>query len=201
MTEVKFTKTATFLFPLLGISKSLFKCHIVDTWGRLKFNDRFVNAYWKNNCIEKYKDKDYVFLVLRNYQDLEFTKFSTALQSFPNYVDEYDINDCFVAIFSVPEENQQDFDLIKQGAYSKVSPKGRELILMNNYFSGKAYTLPLIFNKAKILKDLWEERLSVPHSVVNIHEQEVWSIINEEKETLTKNIVSLLTKKKALTNS
>jgi hypothetical protein len=158
MSDVKFTKTATFLFPLLGIPKSLFKCDIRHPWGTQKFDNRFLNAYLKNDCIEKYKDKDYVFLVLRNYQDVDFNKFCNTLQAFPNYVDEYDVRDCLIVIFSVPEENQEDFDLIKRGKYSKISVKSRDLILNNNYFSLKPLTLPLIFTKANVLKESWENR-------------------------------------------
>jgi hypothetical protein len=198
MSDVKFTKTATFLFPLLGIPKALFKCNILDSWGRLKFDERFLNAYLKNDCIEKYKDKDYVFVVLRNYQDVEFDKFCKTLQAFPNYVDEYDVQDCLIVVFSVPEENQEDFNLIKQGLYSQVSKKGRDLILANNYFTGKIYTLPLILTKAKVLKEMWEKRLTEKHSPANLNNQEVWSIISEEKETLTEEVISTLTKKKNL---
>jgi hypothetical protein len=198
MSDVKFTKTATFLFPLLGIPKSLFKCDIRHPWGTQKFDNRFLNAYLKNDCIEKYKDKDYVFLVLRNYQDVDFNKFCNTLQAFPNYVDEYDVRDCLIVIFSVPEENQEDFDLIKKGKYSKISVKSRDLILNNNYFSLKPLTLPLIFTKANALKKSWEDRLSEKDSPAYLGNQEVWSILNEEDETLTESIIFTLTKKKEL---
>jgi hypothetical protein len=44
MSEKKFTKTATFLFPLLNIPKNIFDCNIKDTWGRVKYTSRFINA-------------------------------------------------------------------------------------------------------------------------------------------------------------
>ena len=37
MKSTKFTKTATFLFPLLDIPKVLFECNIKDKFGRIKF--------------------------------------------------------------------------------------------------------------------------------------------------------------------
>lgn len=198
MSDVKFTKTATFLFPLLGIPKKLFKCNILDRFGRLKYDNRFLNAYLKNTHIEKYDDKDYVFVVMRNYQDVDFDGFCKTLQAFPNYVDEYDVEDCLIMIFSVPEENQADFDLLKQGQYSKISVRCRDLILANNYFFGQIHTLPLILTKAKVLKEMWETRLSEVNSIADLGNQEVWSIINMEEETLSKEVLSTYTKIKKL---
>lgn len=199
MSNIKFTKTATFLFPLLGIPKEIFKCNVLDNWGRLKFDNRFLNAYLKNSCIDKYNDKDYVFIVMRNFQDVDFDGFCKTLQAFPNYVDEYDVHDCLVMVFSVPEVNQEDFTKVKNGQYSKVSIRCRDLILANNFFTGKISTVPLILTKAKVLKDMWEARLTEKDSIANLGEQEVWAIIDVEKETLSKEVISMYTTKSKIT--
>jgi hypothetical protein len=205
---MKFTKTATFLFPLLQIPKSLFDCDIKDRFGRYIHNTRFINAFLSDSIITKYKSTDqidYVFVVLRNYQDVDFANFQSTFRAFSNYVDEYDYKECFVVVFTVPSERKSDFDLIKKGGYSQLSVEGKRLILANNFFSGKPYTLPLILNKAQTLKDSWEERLTFIGPDINspayLYDQEVWPIINESKEILTLEIVNSLSKKQHLTPS
>jgi hypothetical protein len=200
--SVKFTKTATFLFPLLEVPKTFFDCNIKDRFGRPQYHTRFLNAYLEDSTITKYKSDgsvDYIFVVLRNYQDVDFDKFYTTLQAFPNYVDDYDTNDCLIVVFRVPDTQQMNFDILKNGYYSRVTPEGQKLILANNFYSGKVFTLPLIFSKALNLKESWEERLSNPNSVVDLGEQEVWSIINYQDEVLDEEILNSLTKKKVLT--
>jgi|21_taG_2_1085346.scaffolds.fasta_scaffold00071_17 hypothetical protein len=187
---MKFTKTATFLFPLLNVPKSLFDCHILDSWGRLKHKSRFLNAYLKNETISKYKEENYIYIVVRGYRDTDFDKFYTTVQAFPNFIDDYDIKECTVFIFSVPTDFQKDFNLIINGKYSEISAESKKLILANHYFSGKSYTLPLILNKAIVLKESWEERLSNPGSSAQLYDQEVWPIINNKAEILTNEVIS-----------
>jgi hypothetical protein len=196
--EMKYTKTATFLFPLLNISKNLFDCNILDNWGRIKYKSRFLNAYLADSNIPKFNDKGYVFVVCRSYRDLDFERFYSTIQAFPNYVDDYDNKDYVVFVFSIPEEHQEDYKLILEGKYSKISLEAKRLILGNNYFSDKALVLPLILNKAIVLKDHWEKRLSNPWSIAVLGEQEVWPIISINKEILTKEVADLLVLKKSL---
>ena len=185
---MKFTKTATFLFPLLNVPKSLFDCHITDSWGRLKYKSRFLNAFLANNTIIKYKEENYIHVLIRGYRDTDFDKFHSTIQAFPNFIDEYDIKDCSVFIFSIPTDYEYDFNLLIQGRYSEISANSKKLILANHFFSGKSYTLPLILNKAIVLKESWEERLSNPTSPARLYNQEVWPIIDCSKEILTNNV-------------
>ena len=203
MSELKFTKTATFLFPLLDIPKKLFDCNIKDVFGRTKITNRFINAFSKNKCIDKYNEenKDYVFILVKTYQDVDFDRFYTTLQAFPNYVDDYDSKGCCIFVFEVPEKRQKDFDLIKNGKYSEVSADAKKAILMNNFFSGKPFTLPLVLNKAEALKNSWEDRLSTPGSPAELKDQEVWPIIESENEELNDSIMSQITTKKELSPS
>jgi hypothetical protein len=189
MKELKFTKTATFLFPLLEIPKQLFSCRIKDQWGRLKYDNRFFNAYLGHEGISTYQNEDHVFILLRNYRDVDFENFYSTLCALPNYVDDYDDEDCLIGVFKVPDSRKVDFELIKNGAYSCISAEGKKLILANNFFSGKPFTLPLILNKSEALKDSWEERLSTPTSRAYLYDQEVWPIIDHTKEVLTKSIL------------
>jgi len=203
MSQLKFTKTATFLFPLLDIPKKLFDCNIKDVFGRTKITNRFINAFSRNKCIDKYneEDKDYVFILVKTYQDVDFDRFYTTLQAFPNYVDDYDSKGCCIFVFEVSEKRQKDFDLIKHGKYSEVSADAKKAILMNNFFSGKPFTLPLVLNKAEALKNSWEDRLSTPGSPAELKDQEVWPIIESENEELNDSIMSQITTKKELSPS
>ena len=196
---MKFTKTATFLFPLLNVPKSLFDCHILDSWGRLKHKSRFLNAYLANNTISKYEEENYIYVVVKGYRDTDFDKFYTTIQAFPNFIDDYDIKDCCVFIFSIPTDFAADYDLILRGKYSEITANSKKLILANHYFTGKAYTLPLILNKAIVLKDSWEERLSNPGSPAFLYDQEVWPIINNIVEILTHEVVNSYSTNKKLT--
>jgi hypothetical protein len=196
---MKFTKTATFLFPLLNVPKSLFDCHILDSWGRLKHKSRFLNAFLTNDTISKYKEENYIHILVRGYRDTDFDKFYTTIQAFPNFIDDYDIEECTVFIFSIPTDYENDFNLIINGKYSEITANSKKLILANHYFSGKSYTLPLILNKAIVLKESWEDRLSNPTSPAFLYDQEVWPIINCNKEKLTKNVISNYTTKPKLT--
>ena len=105
-------------------------------------------------------------------------------------------------IFSIPEENKADFEIIKKGAYSTVSANGKRLILANTFYSGKMFTLPLVLNKADVLKNSWEERLTFIgpdiYSPADLGEQEVWPILDITKETLTREIINALKQKKNL---
>ncbi len=199
--SMKYTKTATFLFPLLQVPKSLFDCDIKDRFGRFIHNTRFLNAFLEDKCITKYQSNDditYVFVVLRTYQDVDFATFLSTIRAFTNYVDDYDNKECLIVVFSVPKERTEDFKLVLDGKYSELSTDGKRLILANNFYSGKPFTLPLILNKAQTLKDSWEERLSNPGSPANLYDQEVWPIINRHKEVLSSEVVDSLSQKKNL---
>lgn len=200
MKELKYTYTAAFLFPMLAIDKSFFQCDIKDSFGRLQFKTRFLNAYLADKSITKYNTEDnkYLFVMLRNYRDVNFDVFYSTLQAFPNYVDDYDNKECLIVVFSIPEEQEADYRLLLKGAYSRISKEGKTLILRNSFFNGQPLTLPLILNKADVLKESWETRLSLPGSPAYLYDQEVWPIIDIEKEELNQEIINSQCKKKHL---
>lgn len=198
MSDVKFTKTATFLFPLLEIPKNLFICDVKSTFGKQMFTQRFLNAYLSDDRVTKYNNQGYIFLIVRNFRDLDFDTFYSTMIAFPNYVDDYDNRDHLTLVYSVPDTQKNNFDLILQGKYSEIDAAGKKLILSNNFFSGKPMTLPLILNKALALKVSWEERLSNPQSPAYLYDQEVWPIINQEEEIITADKLEYFTKSKSL---
>lgn len=188
MSLVKYTKTATFLFPLLQIPKALFTCNVKNAWGKTMFTQRFLNAYLIDNSINAYRE-DCVFVVLKNYRDADFAAFYDTMLGFPNYKDDYEKDGCLIMVYSVTEELLPDYKLILNGKYSEISAEAKKLILGNHFFSGKAFTLPLILNKSEALKDSWEERLSNPNSIANLYDQEVWPIIEIGQDTICANML------------
>jgi hypothetical protein len=207
MSNVKFTKTATFIFPLLEIPKSLFECNVKDVFSRVKFNNRFLNAYLEDPRVNYKSDEEvqYVFVVVRNYRDQDFDRFYSTVTALGNYIDDYEIRECLVLIFKIPDSQKENCNKILKGAYSEIDKTGKQLILSNNFYSGKTFTLPLILNKAEVLKQSWEDRLSLVNdhinSPANLYDQEVWPIIDLEKQVFCDNNLSLLSFKVELTPS
>lgn len=175
--KVTFTKTSTFIFPLLNIPRELFKVNLTN-FGKVTESTRFVNAYIYNEQKPMYNE--HVSIVISSYIDKDYDNFYKELHNHPNYADEYISNGTLVMIFEIPEENMVDYQLIKKGRYSQVSEKGKDLILKNFFFDFKPSTIPLIFAKAKPLKTSWEKMIGK-----SIEDQEVWSIMIEQEETLT----------------
>lgn len=198
MKELKYTYTATFLFPMLQVPKAFFDCDVKDMFGRLQFKTRFINAYLSDTCVTKYNNENYIFVLLRNYRDVNFDVFYSTLQAFPNYVDDYDNKECLIVVFRVPEETMEDYQLLLNGGYSMISKDAKALILKHSFFSGQPMTLPLILHKSDVLKESWETRLSTPGSPANLYDQEVWPIIDREKEELNQSIINSQCKKKHL---
>ena len=191
---MKYTKTATFLFPLLKIPKELFTCNIKNSLGKSIITNRFINAYLTDDDIKNYKE-NHLFILINNYQDSKFETFYSTMLSFPNYVDDYEKDDYLVIIYKIPKETVSDYTLLLNGKYSEISANAKKLILSNYFFCGKAFTLPLILNKAIALKDSWEERLSTEGSPGNLYDQEVWPIIEKDNERLNLTIIKTLGQK------
>jgi len=187
MSYVKYTKTATFLFPLLEIPKSMFNCDVKTDYGKPIITTRFLNAYLINGDLkDEYNKSPHVYVIIKGFRDKNFDSFFNTLISFENYVDDYEVLEFTVLIFKVSDENKNDFLLLLEGKYSEISPKAKQLIMKNSFYSGKPTTIPLILGKSISLKESWENRLSNPGSEVDLGEQEVWPIINLNLECFNK---------------
>ena len=183
MAYIKYTKTATFLFPLLEIPKSIFVCDVKNGFGKTIFKNRFLNAYLGDCKIDNYKE-GFIFLLLKGFQDINFNCFYDTMTAFENYVDDYEFGKNIVMIYSIPEKFSVDYSLILKGKYSKVSADAKKRILSNSFWGGKPTTLPLILNKSDGLKKEWEKRLAT-----SLNSQEVWSRIRPDQEQICNNIL------------
>jgi hypothetical protein len=172
-----FTKTATFIFPLLGINKSKF-VYDERTFSRVDIKSRFVNAFIYDDVCKKYNN--HVSIVINSYRDVHFDNFYTDLSSHPTFVDSYEAHGVLVMVFEIPSERIDDFAKIVNGEYSKISPEGKQMILKNHYFDSQSSVIPMIFNKSKSLKTAWEDKIGA-----ELGDNEVWTIMDESEETLT----------------
>lgn len=197
MSYVKYTKTSTFLFPLLEISKSLFQCNVEGIFGKIITN-RFLNSYLIDSDLDskEFNEGPYVFLVIKNYRDKNFESFYHTLTSKDNYVDEYEKFNFLIVVFKISDKFLIDYNLLLKGKYSKLSHDAKTLILNNAFYSGKSrVTLTYIFSKSPKLKKSWEKRLSCPgSSEVDLKNKEVWSIIRKEKETFNDELLKNFSK-------
>lgn len=192
MKSIKYTRTATFLFPLLEIPKTIFSCNIKTIFGSTKFTTRLLNVYMQDSQINNYK-KDHLFVVVRNFRDVAFDAFYTKLINFPNYVEDYESHDCLIVVFSISTELKKDYDLLLKGKYSEISEYSKNLIIQNNYYNGDKNLPKAVLNKSIDLKEGWEEELTVTYPV-DLGDQEVWSIINLEEEILYSSVLKNFSK-------
>ena len=185
MSYVKFTKTSSFLFPLLEIPKTLFNCNVSSTFKNTIMTNRFLNSYLIDKDLNCDFNKDpFLFIVIKPYRDKDFQSFFDTLVSLDNYVDDYEKEDFITLIFEVKEKKIPDYNLIIEGKYSKISKESKKLILNNSFFR-RPEVLPLILSKSTELKKTWEARLSSPKHIVDLKDQEVWGILNKEEESFS----------------
>jgi len=175
--DVKKTISTIFLMPTLGIARE-------DMIG-----NNFINAYVKDeghdadytDCVYLlFKPKDlYRF---RNFIDREYERTGSL-------IDDYDYEQGYVVVvYKLNSDFNIDFNLVREGKYSKTSPQFQALfsrvvhITLSNGLRRDELSLQYrIFNKTKDLTQFWENEFNVNFD----EEQEVWEGFCEETETLT----------------
>jgi hypothetical protein len=182
MSKLKYTKTSTFIFPLLNIPKKLFYCDVTNIFNKPILSNRFINAYLINPLMTKYNYLEgFITVHINNHQDIHFKAFYDTLGSLANYVEDYEVNDNLFFVFKIEDVFINDYHILLQvgAGYSLIKKEAKSIILKNYFFHGEPSHLPLILNKSTFLRDSWNERLNC-----DIGEQEVWGMIQPHKETL-----------------
>ncbi len=178
MSKKKYTRTATFLFPLLGVPRSLFIVEQPKN-GRTLRQSLFCNAYL-SVVGHVSRERGIIYVLMRNPQNNEVeSELLNAFRACNNYRSHFQIKGYTILVFKIRDAFMKDYELILKGNYSSVSQGAKNMIFQHHFFSGKPHVLPLIMNKAKVLKEAWEERLDA-----KINNQEVWPIMQRAKETL-----------------
>lgn len=197
--KFRFSKTSTFLFPLLEIPKQIFHCSIKTKDGYT--NTRFLDAYlWDKEFEFEFNYGPYIFIAIKPYQDPEFETFRTAITDFDNYIDEYHKGDFLIMIFKIPDTNIIAYETILEGKYSELETTHKSMVMKNFFFTGKPTAIPLILNKNRSLKETWESKLHAPGIgfIADLGEQEVWSKILKEDEGLASEHLQTLSKNQSL---
>ena len=177
--EYKKNITTIFIVPTLGFPKESLK------------DNGFINGYIKDeNCDIQYEDVIYLLFnpinidKFRNFLNEEYEKNE-------NIVDEYDYNNFVIIVYKLNKKYQKDYELIKQGKYSKTSKEFQNLfpkaikIITNGLHKDEISLQIRVFKKTPDLVEYWEKKLGVNFN----EEYEVWDGFDFKKETLTKEIL------------
>jgi len=147
----------------------------------------FIEGYSKD-CNQDLYYEDCVYLLFKPTDMDRFAFFlDQEKERTDAIVDDYDYEGGYVVVvYQLDPEFKPDFDLIKQGQYSKTSRRFQELfpkvtkVVKNGRYRDEISLQYRIFNKTQDLVTFWEEKLGVRFSP----DQEVWEGFHEERETL-----------------
>lgn len=177
------TITSIFMVPTLKIPKEKL----------LKSN--FINGYIKDlNRDVQYENAVYLLFkpenidIFREFVDSEYERTQSLIDDY-NYDNKH-----IVLVYQLDNNFKNDFELIKQGKYSKTSKEFQNLFPEKLIISIKGYNREevslqyRIFNKTEDLLKYWEEILDVQFK----EKYELWYKFKEESETLNNKIICLI---------
>jgi hypothetical protein len=175
---VKKTITSIFMVPTLGINRD----QMTD--------NGYINGYIKDSSKEiQYTGSIYLLFkpskvdVFREFLDNEYERTKSI-------IDDYDYNDGYiVVVYELDKKFKKDFNLVKEGLYSKTSQEFQKLfpkivkLKQNGLHKDELSLQYRVFNKTEDLKKYWEEKLGVEFD----DDMEVWDGFDLDKETLNIN--------------
>jgi hypothetical protein len=177
--EIKKNITSIFMVPTLKVPKDALR------------SNGFINAYIKDNRREdQYKESVYLLFKptdldkFREFLDSEYERTKAVIEDY-DYEDGY-----VVVVYQLNDKYKKDFNLIRQGKYSKTSVDFQKMfpkvvkIVKNNLHRDEVSLQYRIFTKAADLVSFWEEKLGIDFKSIVGEDYEVWEGWNEEKEIL-----------------
>lgn len=152
----------------------------------------FINGFTKDlgyDCVYE----DCVYLLFKPSDMDIFREFLiNEYDTNDNVIDDYDYEGGYVVVvYKLNPKFKKDYDLVRQGLYSKTSKDFQNLFpkIMKVVIKGRSrdeISLQYrIFNRTQDLINYWENKLNCKFS----ENQEVWEGFHEEKETLNINKV------------
>lgn len=172
--DIKKTITSIFMIPTLGINRD----HLI--------NNQMINGYsWDINKDIQYENSVYLLFKpsnlnkFKDFLDEEYERDNTLIE-------DYNYDDFVVVVYSLNPAFKDDFDLIKQGKYSKTSETFQkqfpETFIVNVGTIKKRETSLQyrIFKKTDDLKQYWKDKAAFTIE----GDMEVWDTWCDEKETL-----------------
>lgn len=143
----------------------------------------FLNSYLYDDS--RPEDIHCIYLVFNPSNWLIFDNFLRSVKEYNYYyMDSYNLESYQILIFKLPEEFKEDFQTFLEGKYSEFTPEFKDFFskIVRKTIKGlrkDEISLPwMIINKAKELKDYWENRLD------DKIDGELWSKPNLENEKL-----------------
>jgi hypothetical protein len=180
--EIKKNITSIFMVPTLKVPKDALK------------GNGFINAYVKDARREdQYKESIYLLFKpdnldkFREFLDGEYERTKAVIEDY-DYEDGY-----VVVVYQLNDKYKKDFNLIKQGRYSKTSIEFQKLfpkvvkITRNGLHKDEISLQYRIFNKNEDLINFWEEKLGIDFNSVIGKDFEVWEGWDEQNEILNLN--------------
>lgn len=175
MAEVKLTITSIFMVPTLKIKSDDLEEH------------GFVNAYIRDK--NRPDDEDNMVYLLFKPSDKVFFKIfvESEYDRTDALIEDYDYDGGYVVLVYVLDPRfEADFNLVRQGKYSKTSPEFQNLfpkvkkIKKNGKQRDEISLQHRVFRKDEHLKEYWEQKTNTSFS----DNMELWSTFELEKETL-----------------
>ncbi len=176
---IKKTINSIFMVPTLGINRE----------GLI--NNQFINGYqWDIN--REIKHENSVSLLFKPKNMPKFKDFlDNEYERSEDIIEDYDTDGFVVVVYSLNREFEKDFELIKQGKYSRTSSKFQDLFPRTlkiikqdenkrNSVKEEESLQYRIFNKTEDMKEYWEDRIAINFK----EDMEVWSTYEETKEVL-----------------
>lgn len=170
--------TTLFMIKPLGIG--------IEKLDKMGFINGFIQDV-DHDCI--YEDCVYLLFkphdmdLFRDFIDSEYERTN-------NIVEDYDYQGGYVVmIYKLNPNFKNDYQLVRQGLYSKTSKDFQNLfpkivkIMKNGKHRDEISLQYRIFNKTQDLITFWEDKLGIRFS----NDQEVWEGFHEERETLNIN--------------
>jgi hypothetical protein len=177
--EIRKNITSIFMVPTLKVPKDALR------------GNGFINAYIKDARREdQYKDSIYLLFKPENLD--KFREFlDSEYERTKSVIEDYDYEDGYVVVvYQLDQKYKNDFNLVKQGRYSKTSTDFQKLfpkvvkIVRNGLHKDEISLQYRIFNKAEDLVNFWEEKLGIDLVETIGEDFEVWDGWDEQKEIL-----------------
>ena len=177
--EIKKNITSIFMVPTLKVPKDALRAN------------GFINGYIKDDRREdQYKES--IYLLFKPKDLNKFREFlDNEYERTKNIIEDYDYEDGFVVVvYQLNERYKKDYELIRQGKYSKTSEDFQKMfpkiikIVKNGLHRDELSLQYRIFNKAEDLVDFWEEKLGIDLKLTLGTDFEVWEGFSESKEIL-----------------
>jgi len=177
--EIKKNITSIFMVPTIKVPKDALRAN------------GFINAYIKDDRREdQYAGSIYLLFKpkdldkFREFLDSEYERTKTIIE-------DYDYEDGFVVVvYQLNERFKNDFQLIKQGKYSKTSEDFQKMfpkvikIVKNGLNKDEISLQYRIFKKSEDLIEFWEEKLGIDLKITIGDDFEVWEGFDESNEIL-----------------